>query len=108
MSVKDLIAAAVHEQWSMWQKYQSKMLGNMTLTGDVWLEWDRKSKTEFKDLTLSEQLSDRVIAEQLWIPLFDKWLVEQANSESGTDWKSVIDTLRSRLIETKPMSEASK
>lgn len=72
--IKDLIAKAVHDQWSIWQQYQSKMLGNLTLTGDVWLEWNRKAKIPFEMLTKEEKKSDYEIAEKVWIPMLCQWL----------------------------------
>lgn len=72
--IKELIAAAVHEQWSMWQRHQSKLLGNLELSGDMWLEWDRKAKAKFEELTPQEQKSDIEIAEKIWLPLIYQWL----------------------------------
>lgn len=97
MSLKELVAATVHDQWSMWQKHQNKKLGSLEgISGIEWLEWDRKSKTDYLDLTPEEQKSDIEIAEKLWLPLFVSWLNLQRASEGGTDWKSVIDTLIAR------------
>ena len=116
-TLSELMAKAAHDAWAAWQRYADQIvdqttyideLGTVEISEQKWQDWNRKSFLEFAELTQKEQVSDFEIAKKILIPAFEEWLIEQRDSESGTDWKSVINTLRARLNNQHPLPVVNK
>ena len=79
-NLREELAAIEHERWSHWQIYLHGKCeinddGSLTIPKDLVEQWERQSRTDFKDLEEKEKESDREQVDK-YLPILKNFFEE--------------------------------